>query len=124
MARDRSEKATYPNLNRKIRESGKRKTDLAEEIGIPVTTFYDKLAGRSEIGIELAKKIKAALQVDDSLDELFGTEESWFDSAPADEQKEKNAFDRVARMRCLLKICESELEAIQAEWKIAEKGGA
>lgn len=117
MARDRSEKAIYPNLNRRIRESGKRKTDLAEEIGIPVTTFYDKLAGRSEIGIELAKKIKAALQVGDSLDELFATEESCHDLASADEQNARTTFDRVARVRCLLKICDSEFEKMQVEWQ-------
>lgn len=120
MARDRSEKAIYPNLSRRIRESGKRKTDFAEEIGIPVTTFYDKLAGRSEIGIELAKKIKAALQVGDSLDELFATEESCHDLAPEDERNARTAFDRVARVRCLLKICDSEFEKIQAEWQKGE----
>lgn len=64
-------KGFYPYVEQKIRESGKSKTDIAKEIGVPVSTFYDKLAGKTEISVELAKKIKQAVNAQEPLDVLF-----------------------------------------------------
>lgn len=66
----------YPNLERKIRESGKSKKEIIKEIGIPVSTFYDKLAGKTEISIGLAKKIRQAIGTEEPLEELFGEEQT------------------------------------------------
>ena len=64
-------KGYYPNVEQKIKESGKSKTEIAKEVGVPVSTFYDKLAGKTEISVDLAKKIKQAVNAEESLDVLF-----------------------------------------------------
>lgn len=64
-------KGYYPNVERKIKESGKTKSEIAKEVGVPVSTFYDKLSGKTEISVNLAKKIKHAVNADEPLDVLF-----------------------------------------------------
>lgn len=64
-------KGYYPNVEQKIKESGKSKTEIAKEVGVPVSTFYDKLAGKTEISVDLAKKIKQAVNAEEPLDVLF-----------------------------------------------------
>ena len=54
-----------------IKRSGKNKTEIAKEVGVSASSFYEKLNGKSEINLPLAKKIKRALGAVEPLEVLF-----------------------------------------------------
>lgn len=63
----------YPLLDTYFKKSEKSKADIADEVGVPVSTFYEKISGKSKIDLELAKKIKKAVGASESLEALFST---------------------------------------------------
>lgn len=48
----------YPTLENYIKKSGLNKMEIARRTGTPASTFYAKLAGESDISLELALKVK------------------------------------------------------------------
>ncbi len=64
----------YPNLRAEMARRDFNVARLADACGIPATTMYDKIAGRSKITLEDAYAIRDALGVDMTLEELFSKE--------------------------------------------------
>ncbi len=54
-----------------LRISGKTVEELAEEVGTSRSTMYYKLNGGSDMSVEMAIKIKAALGAEESIEKLF-----------------------------------------------------
>lgn len=50
----------YKMVEQYIKRSGKNKTEIAKEVGVSASSFYEKLNGKSEINLPLAKKISGA----------------------------------------------------------------
>ena len=63
----------YPNLEAELKRKNIRRIDLAKALGLALSTISDKLTGKSDISLALAKKIKDFLGVD-TLEVLFATE--------------------------------------------------
>ena len=51
----------YPLAEKYLRISGKTVEELAEEVGTSRSTMYYKLNGGSDMSVEMAIKVKAAL---------------------------------------------------------------
>ena len=66
----------YLNLRAEMARRNFNISSLAEEINIPVGTLSKKLRGKSNFSIKEAQKIKDALGVNMSIDELFKVEEN------------------------------------------------
>lgn len=64
----------YPNLEAELKRKNIRRIDLAKALGLALSTISDKLTGKSDISLSLAKKIKDFLRVDTPLEVLFATE--------------------------------------------------
>lgn len=64
-------KIKYPVVESKIRATGMSMYDIAEEIGVPASTLYDKMSGNTRMTLDVAKAIKKVLGATESLDELF-----------------------------------------------------
>ena len=54
-----------------LRISGKTVEELAEEVGTSRSTMYYKLNGGSDMSVEMAIKVKAALGAEESIEKLF-----------------------------------------------------
>lgn len=63
----------YPLLNLYIKKSGKNKAEIAKEVKVPTSTFYEKIAGRSKIDLDLALRIKKAVGAKEPIEILFET---------------------------------------------------
>ena len=48
----------YPNLEAELKRKNIRRIDLAKALGLALSTISDKLTGKSDISLALAKKIK------------------------------------------------------------------
>ena len=64
----------YPNLEAELKRKNIRRIYLAKALGLALSTISDKLTGKSDISLSLAKKIKDFLGVDTPLEVLFATE--------------------------------------------------
>jgi len=61
----------YPNLEAEIARKAITKTELAEKIDMPRTTFTQKLRGDFEFTVAEAKKIKKRVFPEHSIEYLF-----------------------------------------------------
>lgn len=61
----------YPLAEKYLRISGKTVEELAEEVGTSRSTMYYKLNGGSDMSVEMAIKVKAALGAEESIEKLF-----------------------------------------------------
>lgn len=64
----------FPNLRAEMARKNLNMTQLSEITGIPLQRLSVKLSGKRELLMNEAIKIKNALEVDMSLDELFKKE--------------------------------------------------
>lgn len=64
----------YPNLKAELVRRRMTMQDLAEKTGIRLQTLYTKTSGRTDFSFSEAVKVKKALGVDMSLEELFATD--------------------------------------------------
>ena len=64
----------FPNLRAEMARKNLNMTQLSEITGIPLQRLSVKLSGKRELLMKEAIKIKDALEVDMSLDELFKKE--------------------------------------------------
>ena len=71
----------YPNLEAELKRKKIRRIDLANELGLALSTVSEKLTGKSEISLSLAKKIKRILNVSMPLEVLFEEENTKRESA-------------------------------------------
>ncbi len=60
----------YPLAEKYLRISGKTVEELAEEVGTSRSTMYYKLNGGSDMSVEMAIKVKAALGAEESIETL------------------------------------------------------
>ena len=60
-----------PLAEKYLRISGKTVEELAEEVGTSRSTMYYKLNGGSDMSVEMAIKVKAALGAEESIEKLF-----------------------------------------------------
>lgn len=67
------EKALFPNLIAEMARIGINKSELAQIIGISVSSIYSKLNGKTNFTLEDMEKISARFQM--SLDYLFTKDE-------------------------------------------------
>lgn len=58
----------YPLAEKYLRISGKTVEELAEEVGTSRSTMYYKLNGGSDMSVEMAIKVKAALGAEESIE--------------------------------------------------------
>lgn len=63
----------YPNLEAELKRKNIRRVDLAKAMNLAISTMSDKLTGKSDISLSLAKKIKEFLKIDTPLEILFAT---------------------------------------------------
>ncbi|WP_427112395.1 hypothetical protein [Megasphaera sueciensis] len=63
----------YNNLEAELRRQKIRRVDLANDLGLSISTVSEKLTGKSDISLSLALKIKGMLKVDMPLEVLFET---------------------------------------------------
>lgn len=61
----------YKNLEAELRRKQIRRIDLARCLNLSISTVSEKLNGKSQISLSLAKKIKLILGVDMPIDTLF-----------------------------------------------------
>lgn len=65
----------YPNLEAEFKRRNIKRADIAKLLGCGVPTISEKMQGKSEFTFGAAKKIKAFLGVDLSLEYLFAETE-------------------------------------------------
>ena len=65
----------YPNLRAEMARKNVTLSWLADQIGMNVSTLSEKMNGKAKFTLDEAKKIKKALDVDLSIDELFEKED-------------------------------------------------
>lgn len=61
----------YLNVKAELARQDMTLVDLSNKTGIRYQTLVDKINGKHRLTLEDAKKIKAALSIDTSLEELF-----------------------------------------------------
>jgi len=61
----------YRNLEAELARRGFTKTQFASEIGMPYTTFIDKMSGKTGFLLKEAFAIRNSLNLQMSLSELF-----------------------------------------------------
>lgn len=61
----------YPLAEKYLRISGKTVEELAEEVGTSRSTMYYKLNGGSDMSVEMAIKVKAALGAEESMENIL-----------------------------------------------------
>jgi DNA-binding phage protein len=64
----------YPNLKAELARKRMTMQDLAEKTGIRLQTLYTKASGKTDFSFHEAIKVKEALGVDMTLEELFATD--------------------------------------------------
>lgn len=65
----------YPNLEAELKRKNIRRVDLAKAMNLALSTMSEKLTGKSDISLSLAREIKTYLKVDTPLEVLFATSE-------------------------------------------------
>lgn len=65
----------YPNLRAEMARKNVTLSWLADQIKMHVSTLSEKMNGKANFSLDEAKKIKKALGVDLSIDDLFYKEE-------------------------------------------------
>jgi len=65
----------YPNLEAELKRKNIRRVDLAKAMNLALSTMSEKLTGKSDISLSLAREIKNYLKVDTPLEVLFATSE-------------------------------------------------
>ena len=63
----------YPNLEAELKRKNIRRVDLAKAMNLALSTMSEKLTGKSDISLSLAREIKNYLKVDTPLEVLFAT---------------------------------------------------
>lgn len=81
----------YPKVEETMKKMRLKVPELAEAIGVPNSTLYDKLNGKSAMSVVMAQKIRNMLETDDSIEELFGAESTPADTAPAAANEKEGA---------------------------------
>ena len=65
----------YPNLEAELKRKNIRRVDLAKAMNLALSTMSEKLTGKSDISLSLARELKNYLKVDTPLEVLFATSE-------------------------------------------------
>lgn len=61
----------YRNLEAEISRKQITRQELAKQLNLAISTLSQKLSGKSEISLRLARKIKLILEVDIPIEVLF-----------------------------------------------------
>ena len=61
----------YKNVKAELARRGLSLNDLSTMTGISYSTLHNKMNGKTQLTLDEAKKIKAALEVELPIDELF-----------------------------------------------------
>ena len=61
----------YPNLEAELKRKNIKRSDIAEHIGCSISTISEKMQGKSDFSLQVAKKIKNFIGVDMPLEILF-----------------------------------------------------
>lgn len=64
----------YPNLEAELKRKNIKRSDLANFLGISLSTMSEKMQGNSDFTFAAAKKIKDFLRVDIPLEVLFAND--------------------------------------------------
>ena len=65
----------YPNLEAELKRKNIKRTDIANHLGISVSTVSEKMQGNSDFTFGATVKIKQMLGVNIPLEELFATDD-------------------------------------------------
>lgn len=66
----------YPKIEELLSKKKMTVEELAKVVGTSRSTMYYKLNGNSEIGVEMAIRIRAALGAEESIERLFAREDA------------------------------------------------
>ena len=66
----------YPKIEDHLLKKKMTVEELAKEVGTSRSTMYYKLNGNSEIGVDMAVRIRAALGAEESIELLFSREDT------------------------------------------------
>lgn len=66
----------YPKIEEHLLKKKMTVEELAKEVGISRSTMYYKLNGNSEIGVDMAVRIRAVLGAEESIELLFSREDA------------------------------------------------
>ena len=66
----------YPNIKAEMARRNITMKKLAEDLGMRLATLSDKMNGKYEFNLDEINRIKTAIGVDMSIDELFERRES------------------------------------------------
>lgn len=64
----------YPKIEELLSKKRMTVEELAKEVGTSRSTMYYKLNGNSEIGVDMAVRIRAVLGAEESIELLFSRE--------------------------------------------------
>lgn len=65
----------YPNLNAELTRHQKKQSDIAECLGLNVSTVSDKMTGKRDLKLKECKKIINSILPGNTIDYLFATQE-------------------------------------------------
>lgn len=66
----------YPKIEELLSKKKMTVEELAKEVGTSRSTMYYKLNGNSEIGVNMAVRIRAVLGAEESIELLFSREDA------------------------------------------------
>lgn len=66
----------YPKIEELLSKKKMTVEELAKEVGTSRSTMYYKLNGNSEIGVDMAVRIRAVLGAEESIELLFSREDA------------------------------------------------
>ena len=66
----------YPKIEEHLLKKKMTVEELAKEVGTSRSTMYYKLNGNSEIGVDMAVRIRAVLGAEESIELLFSHEDA------------------------------------------------
>ena len=66
----------YPKIEEHLLKKKMTVEELAKEVGTSRSTMYYKLNGNSEIGVDMAVRIRAVLGAEESIELLFSREDT------------------------------------------------
>lgn len=66
----------YPKIKEHLLKKKMTVEELAKEVGTSRSTMYYKLNGNSEIGVDMAVRIRAVLGAEESIELLFSREDT------------------------------------------------
>ena len=66
----------YPKIEKLLSKKKMTVEELAKEVGTSRSTMYYKLNGNSEIGVDMAVRIRAVLGAEESIELLFSREDA------------------------------------------------